>query len=321
MNLRQAIRYTIAILVIVSIGFFVAELVTSNEMKTWQKLGLIGPWQWAIVLGLALANYFLRAIRWQIYLRTIGLRLGLIRSTIGYIGGFAFTLTPARVGELVRLHWIAEETGRSETRLLPLGLMDRVSDLIATAILLLSALAVTSMGGLGAAVPAAFALGIVYVATHPGFLRRMVELAYRLIRRWPRGFAAMRRSLGDIRVFMRPTVLLPTTLLGVLGWLAEAFALYLILMWLGSPLDFWLVVFIFKTALLGGGATGLPGGVGGIEAIMIGLFTLNAVPIDAALAATAIIRAATLWFAILLGFIAFPMAQFFHKGGRNALEV
>ena len=321
MNLRQAIRYTIAMLFLVVLGFVAVEISTSSSEGVWSKLTTITLTQWAVVLGLALANYLLRAMRWQLYLQTMTVRVPMFKSVVHYIGGFAFTLTPARVGELVRLHWIAEDTGRKETDLLPLGLIDRVSDLIATGLLLVTAVGFTSMGGGGAIIPVLFAFGIVYIATHPGFLRRSVETAYRVIRRFPRAFASMRRSLGQIRIFMQPKVLFPPTILGVFGWLAEAYAFYLILGWLGAPLSFWLVLFIFKTALLGGGATGLPGGVGGIEAIMFGLLTLNGVPIDAALAATAIIRAATLWFAVILGFMAFPIAQWNNKGRSNALEV
>ncbi|MEO1562087.1 MAG: lysylphosphatidylglycerol synthase transmembrane domain-containing protein [Pseudomonadota bacterium] len=321
MNLRQAIRITVAVFFVVAIVFVALEFATSSADEIWSKLASITFGQWAAVLGLALINYLLRAIRWQVYLRTVSIELPLRSSLFHYIGGFAFTLTPARVGELVRLHWVAENSGRPEPELLPLGLMDRVSDLLATGVLLATALAFTSFGGLGALVPVLFAFGIVYVATHPKILRGSVEFAYRIIRRFPRVFCKMRRSLGEIRVFMRPKVLWPTTVLGVIGWLAEAYALYLILIWLGAPLEFWVVVAIFKTALLGGGATGLPGGVGGIEAIMVGLFWQAGVPIEVALAATAIIRAATLWFAILLGFLAFPVAQWSTGKRAHAVEI
>ncbi|MEO0342124.1 MAG: lysylphosphatidylglycerol synthase transmembrane domain-containing protein [Pseudomonadota bacterium] len=321
MNLRKAIRYSIVILFVVVMGFIGAELATSSANGVWQKLGQITALQWAAVLCLALLNYLLRGLRWQIYLKRLDLHLPLLKSIYHYLGGFAFTLTPARVGELVRLHWVAEATGRKEPALLPLGVMDRVSDLLATGVLLLTAIGFTSMGGGGTIVPVLFAFGIVYIATHPGFLRRSVEFGYWVLQRWPRAFATMRHALGEIRTFMKPTILLPTTALGIIGWLAEAYALYLILEWLGAPLPFWLVVFIFKTALLGGGATGLPGGVGGIEAIMVGLLTLNSVPIDIALAATAIIRAATLWFAVVLGFAAFPLAQWSNRQDKHAMEV
>ena len=321
MKLRQAIRISVALFFVVALVFVALEFATNSTEDIWAKLAQITLWQWCAVLGLALSNYVLRSVRWQTYLEAANLTIPLHQSLFHYIGGFAFTLTPARVGELVRLHWVAEASDKEETELLPLGLIDRVSDLIATGVLLATALAFTQFGGLGTIVPVLFAFGIVYVATHPKLLRTTVELGYRIIGRFPRAFSKMRKSLGEIRIFMKPKVLLPTTALGILGWLAEAYALYLILIWLGAPLEFWVVVAIFKTSLLGGGATGLPGGVGGIEAIMVGLFWQSGIPIEIALAATAIIRAATLWFAILLGFLAFPVAQWSREKSPHEVEI
>ena len=70
-----------------------------------------------------------------------------------------------------------------------------------------------------------------------------------------------------------------------------------------------MAVGIFLFAMLGGGATGLPGGLGGAEAVMVGLLSLQGIPLDIALPATIIIRITTLWFAILVGVVVFPLAE------------
>jgi len=66
---------------------------------------------------------------------------------------------------------------------------------------------------------------------------------------------------------------------------------------------------IFFLSILTGGATGMPGGIGGAEAAMIAALLLNNVPLEIALPATAVIRLTTLWFAIALGLIIFPFAE------------
>lgn len=53
----------------------------------------------------------------------------------------------------------------------------------------------------------------------------------------------------------------------------------------------------------------LMGGLGGVEAAMVGLLMLEGVPFEVALAATAVIRVTTLWFAILIGLGVFPYAE------------
>ena len=98
-------------------------------------------------------------------------------------------------------------------------------------------------------------------------------------------------------------------MLGIIGWLAEGYALHLLLMWMGANVGFWTAVAIFVFSTLAGGLTGAPGGVGGAEAAMIALLTLEGVPLEVSIPATLIIRVTTLWFAILLGLAVFPVAE------------
>lgn len=53
---------------------------------------------------------------------------------------------------------------------------------------------------------------------------------------------------------------------------------------------------------------------------MIALLTLDGVYPDAAIAATAVIRVTTLWFAILLGLAVFPQAEAKSRKAADALE-
>lgn len=97
--------------------------------------------------------------------------------------------------------------------------------------------------------------------------------------------------------------------LSILGWLAEGYAFHLILGWMGHAVPFWMATAIFLFAALAGGLTGAPGGLGGTEAAMVALLLVEGVPLEAAVAATAIIRLTTLWFAIGIGVALFPLAE------------
>jgi uncharacterized protein (TIRG00374 family) len=72
---------------------------------------------------------------------------------------------------------------------------------------------------------------------------------------------------------------------------------------LGHPLPLATAVFIYAFAMLIGGISFLPGGLGSSEAVMIGLLVMNGFPEAAAVTATLICRLATLWFAVGLGAI------------------
>ena len=62
------------------------------------------------------------------------------------------------------------------------------------------------------------------------------------------------------------------------------------------------------------------GGLGGAEAAMIGLLSLQGIPLEMSIPATAVIRITTLWFAIGIGLILFPIAEGQSMKVQNDLE-
>ncbi len=57
---------------------------------------------WCALIALAFASLLVRFYRWQFYLSELGYKVPLGLNLAYYIGGFAFTLTPGKAGELVR---------------------------------------------------------------------------------------------------------------------------------------------------------------------------------------------------------------------------
>jgi uncharacterized protein (TIRG00374 family) len=65
---------------------------------------------------------------------------------------------------------------------------------------------------------------------------------------------------------------------------------------------------IYAASSLTGGATMLPGGLGGTELAMVGLLIAAGVPLDAAVSATVATRITFLWLPVCLGFLILPLA-------------
>ena len=277
--------------------------------ETWEAITRITAVQMVALLVLSLVNYFTRALRWHLFAGKLGLATSLGANLRHFIGGFALTATPGRVGELIRMRWIARETGWGFDRSAPLALIDRGADLVAMAIILGLALSL-SAGGIQGAVPLIIlALVAAYVATHPQLLQNLSDLAFRLTGRFPRLFVRIRRAARSLAAFRAPWTLTFAGALGLAGWFAECYAFFLLLTWLGAEIGLWTATAIFLFATLAGGLTGAPGGVGGAEAVMVALLSLEGVPLSAAIPATLVIRITTLWFAILIGLLVFPFAE------------
>jgi uncharacterized membrane protein YbhN (UPF0104 family) len=141
----------------------------------------------------------------------------------------------------------------------------------------------------------------------PGWLAGLVRLAYARVRHRPRLFARVLRSLRPLPTIAAPHVLAPALGLGLLRWFAEVVGAWLVLGALGTEVGLAPTAFIFAFGMLIGGLPIFPGGVGGAEGTMIGLLLVG-VDAGTAVTATAIIRLATLGFALLLGFVVLPIA-------------
>lgn len=277
--------------------------------ETKQQLAKLSLGQITILLLLSLVNYIFRAGRWHVFSHRLGLRTSIWQSLRHFLGGFAMTVTPGRVGELIRMRWLFRETGWSVERTAPLVLMDRASDLAAMALLLAGGVAL-STGGISMAMPVAvLALGTAVIVTRPALLSALVTLLYRAVGRFARPMARIRKATRSIGVFSNGPVMATAMTLAIIGWCAEGYAFHLLLVWMGADIGFAKALAIFLFSTLAGGLTGAPGGVGGAEAAMVALLTLEGIPLEMSIPTTAVIRLTSLWFAIFIGLLVFPIAE------------
>ena len=315
---RQAL-WIIGLSALVLLGI-IALALANGWQHDWLLALRIGWPQFGVLLALSLINYTLRGLRWHIFARRLGLQTGLAQNFRHYFGGLAMSVTPGKVGELVRMLWLKRETGWSLESTAPLALLDRASDLAAMAVLLGTAIALSATGVKFAVPVTVLALAGAYVSTRPNLLAGIANTAYRIVGRWPRFFARIRAAARSLGRFSSRPLMAFSTLLGALGWFAEGYAFYLLLGWMGADVGLFLAVAIFMFSTIAGSMTGAPGGLGGAEAAMVALLSLEGVPPDISLPATAVIRLTTLWFAIGIGLVVFPIAERHSIRVRNALE-
>jgi len=276
--------------------------------------GSLTGFAWSLLplaMGLTSVNYAVRFVKWQLYLDWVGVgKLPRSLSLGIFLAGFAMTITPGKVGELLKSYLLHRATGISLATTAPIVLAERLTDALALAILALASAA----AGIEAGWPG---LALVLLALLSGMaltqqrrlllvvLRRCAELP--VIRRQAGALYALYDSSYEL---FRPSRLVAVTGLSVVAWFAECLALWVILMGLGLPASgamLTLAVFSLSTASLAGALSMLPGGLGAAEASLTGfllLFSRAPMTPATAAAATLLIRFATLWFGVALGLLA-----------------
>ena len=85
--------------------------------------------------GLAVVNYALRYLRWSMYLRALGINAPASVSAPVFVAGLALSITPGKVGELLKSVWLHQRTGTPVAASAPAVVMERLTDVISVALL------------------------------------------------------------------------------------------------------------------------------------------------------------------------------------------
>lgn len=257
-----------------------------------------------VALLLSALNYGLRFLRWHRYLRLLGQPVPFKDNLIIYIAGFGLTILPGKGGEAVRSLFLKNH-GVPYPVSLAAFFSERLSDLVS--VLLIAGFGLWQYPP---AKPYALALGAMLVAAliilHHGYWLRAIHRRFssRLPPKLERATEAAIDIICHAAECFRPPTLALGVLLGTMAWGAEGVAFHYIVQLLGGDLPLQTAMFIYAFAILVGAVSFLPGGLGGTEAAMTALLVLNHLGQPEAVAATVLIRIATLWFAVALGLAA-----------------
>jgi glycosyltransferase 2 family protein len=305
-------------LLLASIYVAAAVLTDANRlMDALRQLGLLGC---AAVLALSAVNYIARFHRWQSLLSKLGRHVPVGRHLLYYLGGFAFTISPAKAGEAVRSMYLRHH-GVTYAESMAAFFVERLLDLFA--IVIMSSLIVLThpvyrSSLIAASVFLVTALVCVCQARLPLLLQRFGE---RRSGRVAQVLITLSHLLRSARILLHPQPLLAGLFLGLIAWGAEGIGFYILCQGLhisGSVMEF---VGIYSLAVLAGSvAFFLPAGIGGMELVMTTLLVELGAPLRTAIIATLLCRLATLWFAVILGVIAASAIELTDRKMRGELS-
>jgi uncharacterized membrane protein YbhN (UPF0104 family) len=251
----------------------------------------LGRFRWELfpaALALTAANYALRFWRWQRYLDRLGIEVPVGRSLSIFTAGLSMTVTPAKLGEVLKCALLRRSFGVPVARSAPVVLAERITD--ATGVVVLAAI-----GGAGAAhawplvgVALAGALALVALVRGPFLLRYT-------------GLGQARAAAGEL---LGTGLLALMTIVSAASWLCECLAAYVCVRGLHLDVSLPDAIGVFSLGSLAGALSLLPGGLGVAETSMTGLLRVFAdVSKVGAAAAVVVIRVSTLWFGVALGLV------------------
>jgi uncharacterized protein (TIRG00374 family) len=213
----------------ISVAAFALVFRSVDPGVTARILGEAVPSWLALVVAFLLVDVVIRAVRWQRLLAPI--RHVPFLATLAYllVGYLANNVLPARLGELVRCHYLGDRERLSRTTALGTVVVERVVDIAVVVAIAAFAIVVLSIRGL---VANAVVLGVAIVvllavALAIGIVAHRIPGAERLaaaVARWPRIGELATKLRDGLSVAGRPRTLFEALALSVVAWGATLLA-------------------------------------------------------------------------------------------------
>jgi glycosyltransferase 2 family protein len=306
-SLRNRLGRRVATGFVLAVVVYSALLFHADSGALFANLTRVPVGVLAGAMVLACGNFVIRYWRWEYYLRKLAIAPRSLDSPLIFLSGFAMTITPGRVGELLKAWMLRASSNTPVARSVSIVLAERITD-VAALVLLGGVGLVGQPGGplwlgsslvavsLLAAATSSHALGAWLITRLTGFAR---------LRSLRPSLLEAHRALTDL---MTPITFGAGALFGIAAWALQALALLLIANSFSSVgLGVADAMVVYCAPLLAGALAMIPGGLGLTEASLEGAlihFGGPGVTTAVAAAITILIRLVTFWFAVALGFLA-----------------
>ena len=227
-----------------------------------------------------------------------------------FMSGLVMSVTPGKMGELLKAYLVKQLTGTSISKTAPIIFVERITDFVS---LMLIALAGAYYYNYGRTIVIVVALLFFILIVFLGN-RKIALPVLKLMEKnafLNKHLLKIHNAYESSYLMLRPLPLLKMTVVSLFSWFFECLGYYLILR--NFPINIHNLLlwsaFSYCFATIVGAISMLPGGLGVTEGSLTFMLVEKGVSNQYAVASTFIIRAVTLWFAVLVGVISVSFYQ------------
>jgi uncharacterized membrane protein YbhN (UPF0104 family) len=296
---------------LLGVAVYGAFAVARGMDRIGSELAHFRAWTFAAACGLAFGNYLLRFLKWEFYLGRLGVTgVGKMDSLLTFFSGFVLTVTPGKVGEVFKSLVLKETHGVPIERTAPIVVAERLTDLVGVIVLIVCGSAGFQGGLLWAGAGTAVVVILLVIISWRDASLFLIGRAERLPGPFRTLGPKLHTAYDSLQLLVKPVNLIWPTVLSICAWMLECMSLWVIIYGFGRDVSPMLCTFFYATSTLAGALVPVPGGLGVTEgALQEQLEYLGHVGPGAATAAMMLVRFATLWFAVFVGFVALSLLR------------
>lgn len=303
-KIKQKILISIAVAGLIYLAFTIyadyKEVANAFSIFNWMLFPLL--------LLLSLINYMIRFLKWDYYLKILSVKLKKVDSLSIFMSGLIMSVTPGKMGELLKAYLVKEVNGTPISKTAPIVFVERITDFVSLLFIALAGAYIYDYGREIVMAVALFFFVVLIVLSNKKIAMPIISLLEKL--------KFLRKHILNIHTayessyqMLKPMPLVNMTILSLFSWAFECLGYYLILLNFNVNVDMMWASFSYCFGTIVGAVSLLPGGLGVTEGSLTFMLVQKGASTDIAVASTFIVRVVTLWFAVLVGVISVSFYQ------------
>jgi len=292
------------IVIILILLFYVAFILYGDINEISEEFSKIKIEFIFIVLAMTAISLTVRGYRQFVLLKHIGIQITPRDNFTIYLAGMAMIVTPLGSGELIKSHYLKERYGEPVSRTIPLVLMERFHDFLATISILVVILFVIFLWqSLVIVVISSLLIGTLFVIIRNRNLLNKFQNKLSKIR-FIGKFIPTLEFNDSLESLTGSKITAKSWAISSVAFLFDALAVYLGFLAFNLDLGFLSTTQMYFTALISGALSFLPAGIGITEGSFIVLLSLQDIEISQSSSIILFTRLTTIWFGTIVGFVA-----------------
>ena len=261
-----------------------------------------------IILILIPSSWLFLFLRWNLLLKNSNIKIPLKENLKIYFAGFALAVTPGKFGELIKSQIMKTKFDVPHRTTSSLVLVERLYDLAGAIVVSFIGILLIGIGEYIIAGASIVLISIFVMISSKKLFQNVLKIIGK-IKFTQKYTVPLSESYETIQTSTKGKIVFTSILTTSAYWLLESLGVYFILLSFDiNLLNYVHVIATYTSSLILGAASFIPGGLGVVEGSLVGLLNFQGVDISDAFVLVVLIRLFTLWYSVIIGFIALKLS-------------
>ena len=302
------------LLVVVSmVVLYIVFLIVSDFNVVYEKIFDFKTDYLPIILLLAPLSWVIVFFRWHFLLKNSNIIIPKKENFKIYMAGFAMSVTPGKVGELIKSQFLKSKYGVSRKNTLPIIISEYFYHMVGVLAVSILGVYYFEFSLYVIILTSALIITTLTIISSETFFKKFLNLISK------RNFLKKYVSpISDSHIILKKStrgkIFIISSGLSIAFWLTEVLIVYFVFLSFNIlNFEFFKIAAIYTTSLILGMLSFLPMGVGVVEGSLAGFLNYEGIDISIALTLVILIRIFTRWYGVIVGLIFMKLIGGFSK--------